>query len=172
MSRITDVLVRASCREYRIVGKGLIGAKDLRRPCDGDHVIFMSAPFRYQNVVPPISLVEMRALGINATRTIPDLCLLRQLSAGFQINLKEMDLGHRPRCSRAVHVCAAIVIKVQAGIDALEVKVNGVTPLIGPDVLRGDEEILTNVAISRLGMDDISADHIDRALVMSDSGSV
>jgi hypothetical protein len=77
--------------ENRVSITGLIGTPDTRGPGDGEAVSLVRATLRNEEVVVPIALVDVWALGYDFRITIPENLLLTHLPPRIEVDLEAAD---------------------------------------------------------------------------------
>lgn len=72
-----------------------------------------------------------------------------------------------------MHVCFSIVIEEQAGVKGIVVEVDGVAPLIGPDVIGLQDEVCKAMRLERgVAMRDDGAEDIVSAIFVAYGGRI
>jgi hypothetical protein len=93
-------------------------------------MILMSPTFGYHDVVPAIALVDMRTFWVYTTRAFPYSRLRRNLLTRFEIYFEEVDFRRRARTCGAMDVDFSVVVNKDTRVNAFEVEVDRITPVI------------------------------------------
>jgi hypothetical protein len=103
----------------------------------------MRAAFSNHEVVERVFEVDVWALGVDAAGTMPQFLLFSQLLAGVDVNFEERDFCGRAGGFGAAEVSfVGVCVEEEAGIDAVEIEVNGIAPFAGVDICCGYDEVL------------------------------
>lgn len=124
----------AAGREHGAVGMHLVGAEQRARAGHDDGMVPLGPPFRDQEMVPAVPLVEVRPLGEAERRSLEDHAALPEQAAAVEIHFLRDDAGEaapaRPMIPQHVERPAASVVVVkQRRIEAAAVEVDGIGPV-------------------------------------------
>lgn len=129
----------------------------------------VSAALGNHQVVPSIPLVQVWTFRVDTARPSPYGAFFRKLLTCSKINLKEVDLGERAGGSRPLNVCL-VAVEQDAGVDALEIEIDRITPFTFPDIFSRDNEILSDAIAP--WMNDVCADDVECTLAVADCWGV
>ena len=140
--------------EDRVVRASLIWSVDIPAPCDGDLVGIFGASLCYQEVVPSVLEIEVRAFRIAASGAPPNLFLLAEFLPGHRVDFEEHDPAVGSAC-----VPALSAVEEKRRVDALHVNPYRIGPFPGR-VCCVDDEVPLPTAVG--------GDHVEQSLVVAD----
>ena len=136
-------------------------------------MVLKSSTLGHDEIIEPIFPIYVRTFRIVFCSASPYLLDLRQRASGCDINLKLLDRAGRLSLTgqfpRALEVNPVVVIEKQTRIDPLEINEDGIAPLVRPDVVCVDIEVLSKESLSTSCA--IRADNVEPAFMVSDCWS-